>query len=295
MKTVWKILIVLGAIALLLLIAVPVALIATKTLPFGEKVKIIPIKGTITLGDCSPSLIEAGECAQVQTIKELLEEADEDDSVKAIVLDINSGGGYVVASRELMRAVQETEKPVVAWIGEAGASGAYYTASAADYIVADRDSITGSIGVITSVMHYYGLMEKIGVNVTVVKAGNSKDIGSPYRPMTEDEYTEMKDMVDDIYYDFIRDIAKNRNLDVEYTENISGGKLYLGSEAKELGLVDDLGGIDYAVEVAGRLGGIEGEPKVERAEIAESLDDILNRMSVNVGYGIGNTIFKLKS
>ena len=241
----------------------------------GGDVAVIPVHGTITLGGCPGSLFYAESCAQVEEIKKQLKDADGDPAVKAIVLDIYSGGGNVVASRELMRAVRGTEKPVVAWIGEVGASGAYYVASGADRIVADEDSITGSIGVIMFIQHYYELFDEIGINVTVIKAGESKDIGSPYRPMTADERAEMQGIIDKVYRSFISDVAENRNLSFDYVETVSEGNIYLGSDAKKIGLVDELGGLEDAVDLAAELGGIKGEPGVKEPERKISWYDLL--------------------
>ena len=159
----------------------------------GQKILVIPVKGEITMEGCSGSFLTGvPACARVDTIKRKLEHADESSEIKAVVLDINSGGGGVSASRELMEAIKETKKPVVARIGEVGASGAYYAASAADWVIAYKDSMTGSIGVIMTLQHYYGLYGQLGINTTVIKSGNSKDIGSPYRPMEEEERQELK-------------------------------------------------------------------------------------------------------
>ena len=230
----------------------------------GQKVAIIPVKGEITAEGCSASLFSSASCANVASIKEKLKAADKDPSIRAVVLDINSGGGSVVPSRELAYVVKDMKKPVVACIREVGASGAYYVASAADRIIADRDSMTGSIGVIMTLQHMYGLYEKLGLNVTVIKSGKVKDIGSPYRDITPEEKAELTAMVNGIYDDFVYDVALNRNLSVEYVRNVSDGSIYLGKDALNLGLIDELGGIDDAVEVAARLGEIHGEPVVQK-------------------------------
>ncbi|MFH1055280.1 MAG: signal peptide peptidase SppA [Candidatus Altiarchaeota archaeon] len=278
-RTFWKVVVTFGVLGLFVLIIafIMAGLMSGFDMPTigGGDVAIIPIHGEITLGGCPTSILFTESCADVDEIKSQLKEAESDFNVKAIVLDVYSGGGNVVASRELMRAVKKTEKPTVAWIGEIGASGAYYAASAADKVMADEDSMTGSIGVIMPVTHYYGLMDKIGVNVTVLKAGDSKDIASPYRPMTEEEKGELQGMMDKVYYSFTSDVAKNRNLSMAYVSNISQGKIYLGSEAKELGLVDELGGLDDAVKMAAELGGIKGEPGIKRPEKKVKLTDLL--------------------
>lgn len=270
MKTIWKILITFGVFVLFLFSIVGFFMLMGEvfTMPsVDNKVAVIPIKGEITLEECGGSIFGSYQCAQVSVIKKKLEEADEDPTVKAIVLDINSGGGSVVASGELMQAIKETSKPTVAYIGEVGASGAYYAASASDWIIADRNAMTGSIGVIMTLNHYYGLYGKLGINVTVIKAGESKDIGSPYRPITEEEEKELKEMIDNIYYDLIENIAENRkNLSLNDVEKLSDGSIYLGSEAAEKGLIDDIGSMDDAIKKAAELGGIEGEPEIKVEE-----------------------------
>ncbi len=293
METIWKVLITLGVFVLFLFAIVgTLAFIGGVDIPsMGNKVVIIPIKGEITSEGCGGSIFGSYQCAQVNVIKKRLKRADEDPTVKAIVLDINSGGGSVVASGELMRAIRETSKPVVAYIGESGASGAYYAASAADCIIADRNSITGSIGVIMSVSHYYELYEKIGINVTVIKAGGSKDVGSPYRPMSEDEKRELTEMVDSIHRDFIENVAENRNLTFEEVESVADGSIYLGITAKEADLIDEIGNLDDAIQRAAEWGGIEGEPILERAEPDEKISILdlftkYQRNNINIKWAV---------
>jgi protease-4 len=291
MKTFWKVLIVLGVFVFIGASAGLLGYLVYKMGSFGDSVYVVPVKGFITLDECGGDFFSSSSCTTVSDVKEAFEEAEADVTVKAIILDVNSGGGSVVASREMMRVVKSSGKPVVAWVGEAGASGAYYVASAADYIVADRDSIMGSIGVIAEFMHYYGLMDKVGFNVTVIKSGKTKDMGSPYRPMTEEEKELMQGMVDQIYVDFVSDVAENRGLSQDFVENVSRGQVYLGSEALTLGLVDAVGGFDDAVSVAKNLGGIEGEPNILRPERTESLLEMIEKLYgfkyipfYNIGY-----------
>jgi len=292
MKTKWKVLILVLLLLFVTLGVIGIIALAGKfnenELPLlGSKVAIIPIKGMITTESCGVSMFGREQCAEVALVKSRIDAAEGDSSVKAIILDINSGGGSVVATGEMEEIVKNCRKPVVAWIEEVGASGAYYVASATDVIVADKNSVTGSIGVIMTVPHYYGLLGKIGVNMTVIKAGKSKDIGSPYREMTKDEEDELQDMVDTMYYDFVSKVGENRNLPVEYVENISDGSIYLGVEAKDLGLVDVLGGRSKAIEIAAMLGGIEGSPGIVEVRPKRTLMDLLSQMSANLGYGIG--------
>jgi protease-4 len=269
MKTIWKILITLGVFVLFIFAAVgTLALIGQVNLPtIGYSVAVIPIKGEISSDACGGTLLGgAVQCAPASEVADQLKAAEDDPLVKAIVLDIDSGGGGVVASGNMMRAVKDAKKPIVAYIGESGASGAYYVASASDWIIADRNAITGSIGVIMTVQHYYGLYDKLGINVTVIKSGNSKDIGSPYRPMTDKEKNELKKMVDNIYQDFISNVAENRGMEVTEVEKLADGTIYLGAEAKENGLIDDTGSLQDAINKAAELGNITGEPMIKWGE-----------------------------
>jgi protease IV len=279
LRTFWKIAVTFGVLCIFILVIafVIAALVGGTDLTSGSggEVAVIPIYGTITMAGCGGTLLQSESCADVTEIKQQLKDADNDPAVKAIVLDVYSGGGNVVASRELMRAVKNTKKPTVAWIGEIGASGAYYAASAANRTLADEDSMTGSIGVIMFIEHYYGLFDWIGINVTTIKAGNSKDIGSPYRPMTDPEKDELQGMIEKVYDSFVKDVAENRHLEYSYVRNISQGNIYLGSDAKRIGLIDETGGFDDAVRLAGELGGIKGEPSIKRPQKKVGLLDLL--------------------
>jgi protease-4 len=282
MKTFWKVLLTFGILTLFIFVIS--ALLVFLTSGFGGSpslgggyVAVIPIKGDITSGGCGGGLLSGPvACASMNEIKASLNEANNDWSVDAILLDIDSGGGSSVASQELAVAVKDSKKPVVAYIGESGASGAYYIASAARKIVANRNSITGSIGVRMQVEQYYGLMEKLGVNVTVIKAGDDKDAGSPYRPMTDAEQEEFQHLVDKVYDEFVSSVAENRNLSVDYVRSVANGKIYLGSEAKELKLIDELGSFEYAVNVSAMEAGIEGEPKVKMMTQGDSIGGLLS-------------------
>ncbi|MFH1774263.1 MAG: signal peptide peptidase SppA, partial [Methanobacteriota archaeon] len=177
---------------------------------FGDKVALIDIHGTISMS--SDSSIFGEVRATPENFKKALKQAERDSSVKAILLDINCPGGSVVASGEIADAIKNCKKPTIAWLSEIAASGGYYVASAADYIVADRATITGSIGVISMFPEYSRLMEKIGVNVSVIKAGKYKDFSTGYRPMTEEEKEMLESVVYEIYEQFINEVAENRNL-----------------------------------------------------------------------------------
>jgi len=284
MNKAWKIAVTVGVAVLFILAFTGIIYVIGQGIDttgfMGDKVMVIPVHGAISFSGCGGSVLSGRlQCAQMPVIKKQLEKAASDPSIGAVLLEVNSGGGSVVASRELMREVRDFEKPIVAWIGESGTSGAYYIASAADHVVADRNSLTGSIGVIMQIPHYHEFMDEWGFNMTIIKAGDSKDIGSPYRPMKEEEKGELKDIADKIYLDFISDVAENRNLSESYVRNLSKGQIYLGREAENLGLIDSTGGKKQALDKAAELAGIEGKPEVKEEERKVGLVDVLFRGS----------------
>jgi protease-4 len=263
-------------------------------LAFGDKVAVIKIYGTISMSSSSGFLEETR--ATPDKFREALTQAEEDGSVKAILLEINSPGGSVVASDEMALAIKEArnKKPVVAWMGEIATSGAYYIASAADYIVADRGTITGSIGVISVFPEYSKLLQKLGINVTVVKGGMYKDFSMGYRPMTEEERGMLEDLVQEIYDQFLKEVAANRNLSETYVKSVAEGRIYSGTTARELRLVDDIGGEKYAIRKAAELGGIKGEPVVVTYGKKGIFEEFLGKASAGFGYGFAKGLLQGK-
>lgn len=229
----------------------------------GDAIALIRVEGTLIEGEEGTDLFAAG--AYSRTIINQIKRAVDDRSVKAIVLRVNSPGGGIVASddiyREVLRA-RERSKRVVVSMGTLAASGGYYISAGADRIVASPGTMTGSIGVITIVPNAQELMDKIGVQMTVIKSGPHKDEGSPYRPMTEEEMSYFQSMIDQMYGQFVDIVAKGRNMDVETVRRLADGRVYTGQHALELGLVDELGDLERAIDVAKELGGIRGEPRI---------------------------------
>lgn len=213
---------------------------------FGEKVGIIEIKGVIS---------------DSKDIIAHLKQFREDDSIKAIVLRIDSPGGSVGPSQEIFREVRKTigQKKVITSMGTIAASGGYYVAAGTDGIVANPGTITGSIGVIMGFTNFEELIKKIGLVPIVIKSGKYKDTGSPVRQMTEDEEKILQNFVQRIHMQFVKAIAEGRKMDVQKVKSIADGRIFSGEEAKDLGLVDRLGNLDDAIEWAGRLGGIKGK------------------------------------
>ena len=211
-----------------------------------EKVGIIEISGMI---------LDAGK-----TTKQL-KQFREDDNIKAVVLRIDSPGGAVGPSQEIYREAGRTVevKPVIASMGAIAASGGYYVAAAADGIVANPGTITGSIGVLMKLTNFREMFEKIGIYSDVVKSGEHKDIGSPFRSISEKEEKLLQQFVDSVHRQFVSDVAAGRNLAKEEVGAFADGMIFSGEDAKNAGLVDRLGNFNDAVEWAGRKGGIEGK------------------------------------
>lgn len=225
-------------------------------LPSGN-IAVIPITGVIT-EEVSEGLF-GREVVTPDIIKELLKKANQSANIKAIILEINSPGGSPVATDEIASAIKEITKPKISVIKEVGASGGYWIATAADKIFANRMSIAGSIGVTSSRLEYAGLLSKYNVTYRRLVAGELKDAGSPYKEMTSRELQLFQKMLDQIHTFFIQEVAQNRKLPVEKVKEIANGFVYIGEEAKELGLVDELGSRKEAVKMLEQQLNITGE------------------------------------
>jgi len=190
------------------------------------------------------------------------------DQVRAVVLRVESPGGGVVPSQEIYRELArlKEKKPVVASLGGVAASGGYYIASACSAIVANPGTITGSIGVIMELANVEGLLEKLGVKGTVIKAGAYKDLGSPLREMTAAERQVLDAMLGDVHQQFIAAVASGRHMEEAVVRSLADGRVYSGEQAQRLGLVDHLGNLQDAIALAAEKAGVTGEPRVIRAQ-----------------------------
>lgn len=215
----------------------------------GDKVAVLEIEGVIQSS---------------QVLNERLIDLRDDDSVKAIVLRVNSPGGAVGPSQEIYTEVKRAAKvkPVIVSMGSVAASGGYYIAAPAQRILANPGTITGSIGVIMEFTNIEQLLGKLGLKSQVVKSGENKDIGSPTRPMTEKDRRIFQSLIDDVHRQFMTAIAEGRKMDLNKVEALADGRVFTGNQALKAGLVDELGNLQDAIRVAGKLGGIEGEPSV---------------------------------
>ena len=218
----------------------------------GGRIALVEVRGPITRAE--------------DTVKQLIKYR-EDDSVRAIVLRIESPGGAVAPTQEIfdeLGKTREAGKIIVASMGSVAASGGYYIACAADSIVANPGSITGSIGVITVAPSAEDLFEKIGIDWQVVKSGRHKDIGSMNRGMTDEEFGIVQSVVDDVYDQFVGAVASYRPLSREEVVEVADGRIYTGNQALPLGLVDRLGTYQDAISLAGEMAGLPEKPSVIR-------------------------------
>lgn len=256
---------------------------------FSDKIVFIPLKGTI-VSSSSDGIFEEQQATPTGVIS-YLKRAESDSTIKAIILEINSPGGEALASREIVEKVKKIDKPVVAWIRDTGASGAYWIASASDSIVADELSVTGSIGVLGSYLQFEKLMDKYGVTYERLIGGKYKDLGSPYKSLSKEEREILQEKINMIHKIFSDDVNKNRKKDLS---KYSTGEFFLGIEAKEIGLIDHLGGKEKAIEVAKKLAGIEKARTVvfkDKKSLFSSIDKYFTKYSYFIGKGISQGFF----
>ncbi|MBA2862099.1 signal peptide peptidase SppA [Methanococcus maripaludis] len=256
----------------------------------SKNIALINIDGTITSQTSETGLFSEFE-PSVNDYIEWIDDAEKDSNIKAIIIKINSPGGEVIASEKLSRKIKEAseEKVVVAYIETMGTSAAYQAASSTDYILAEKQALVGNIGVRMEILHYYGLMEKLGINVTTIKSGTYKDIMSPTRPMTEEEQKMIESIVDESYYEFVSWVAENRNMTINETLEVADGKIYSGIQAEKVGLVDMTGTEGDAIDIASKMANITN-PEVYVYGGSSSVGIFgmtFNDALCSFGYGLG--------
>lgn len=193
---------------------------------------------------------------------EQMQAFEENQNIKGIIVRVDSPGGAVAPSQEMFRAVQRAreKKKVIISMGNVAASGGYYIACAGERVFANPGTVTGSIGVITQLTNLNQLAELARVDVVTIKSGKFKDMGNPFREFGEEDRGVFQDMVLNIYEQFIRDVAAGRKMDLEKVRQIADGRVYTGEQARDLGLVDELGGLHEAAAWLGKEVGLEGRP-----------------------------------
>jgi protease-4 len=230
---------------------------------FGPRVAVVELEGMIL---------------DVEDLLRDLRSHRDNPVVRAVVVRINSPGGVVGPTQEVHDALQrmrEAGKPVVASLGAVAASGGYYVAVAADRIYANPGTLTGSIGVIIQMANVESLMKKVGVDYVVIKAGHFKDMGNVSRRMTAEERRVLQALLDDVHAQFIQAVAAGRRLDDATVRRFADGRVFSGVQAKALGMLDELGGLEEAIDAAGQMAGLDVPPRVIPPRRRFSVFDLL--------------------
>ena len=277
-----------GAFVLLAAIVIAIALTVSPDeateFSFSDRIQVVDIEG---------------ELVQSAPILQQLKRYEDSNSVKAILLNIDSPGGGVAVSQEiyaeLKRLREKKDKTIVAYLSSTGASGAYYVACAANKIVANPGTIVGSIGVIAEWVSYAELLEWAKLKEIVFKTGEFKDTGSPTRPLTENERKYFQGLIDDMYVQFLEAVSSGRKLDLQEVRSIADGRVFTGRDAKERKLIDEIGNFQDAVDLTAKLSGISGKPRLlrlnrPRVTLLDVLTTDLSRLVPFNGQGMKSQI-----
>jgi len=259
-----------GVLVLFVLTVWLILAVSDDGLPGGARVAVVEVEGVIGVG--------AERGLDPESIIRTLGEYRDDPSVRAVVLRIDSPGGVVAPTQEIFTAVRrlrEAKKPVVASLGSIAASGGYYVAVSADRIFASPGTLTGSIGVVMQLANVEGLLKKVGVEYVVVKAGAYKDVGNFARAMTPEERRILQSLLDDVYDQFITAVAEGRGLEPQAVRAFAEGRIYSGRQAQGLKMVDEMGGLEDAIEAAAKMAGLPPKPKVLYPRRRFSLRELL--------------------
>ena len=247
----------------------------------ASRIAVVPVEGTIatadnTVGGIQPTTTPEG-------LADALRQAGQDTSVVAVVIEVNSPGGGVTASDEMHQSIldfrENTGKPVVVSMGDTAASGGYYISTAADRIVANETTLTGSLGVIFQLNNFAEAAEKYGIKQVVIKSGKYKDMGNAFREMTPDEREIIQSIVDESYSEFVGVISEGRGIPEDRVREIADGRVYSGLQAKKLGLVDSFGELDDAAATAGNLAGTSDTTVVRYVQQPSFTDTLLARLA----------------
>jgi len=247
-----------------------------------DKIAIVKLNGEImeTVSGYSSTIITPSQTSKV------FRKLRNDSLVKAVVVYVNSPGGAVVPTDQIYNQIMELrkKKPVIVVLGGVAASGGYYIAAAADEIVASPATITGSIGVIAKIPNFSGLLDKVGVNTATIKSGLYKDMGSSDRSMTEEEKVIFQSLITDSYDLFVSTIVKGRQMDEATVRKLADGRIYSGKQAFNNGLVDHLGDINTAINVAQKSSGVRN-PTILEYKLSSWFESFMDMSTKNLGIG----------
>lgn len=268
-----KALIVLGILAALIVVIVGAVLymaadpdqksqLKSNLLGHKDKVAVVYLEGSM-VADKSSDAADDGSAFSSDVVK-ALRKATDDSDVKAIVIRVNSPGGTPVAAEEIISQINRTKqkKPVVVSMGDMATSAAYYVSSNTNKIYANPDTFTGSIGVIWVFKNKTRYYSEEGINFYIAKSGNFKDVGADWRGLSDSEKSYIESIINESYDRFVTSVATGRNLSVDQVRKIADGRVYTGTSAKNMGLVDELGSLYDAINEAASIGGIQGKPEI---------------------------------
>ncbi|NTW60085.1 MAG: signal peptide peptidase SppA [Nitrospirae bacterium] len=254
-----------------------------------DKVLVLDISGIIMGGETGSPLSGRKKPGLIARVREALDRARQDTQVKAVVLRVNSPGGGVTASdilyHELKTFKQETGVTLVAHIMDVGASGAYYAALAADAITAQPTSVTGSIGVIMYRVDATGLMQKVGIQTVEIVSADKKGIGSPFRPLSDDERKIFQGFIDSLYGRFTGLVAEERRMTPDAVKKVADGRIFTSREAQAGGLIDGIGYLEDAIELAKKKAGLPEARVVTYFRPGEYRDNIYSMNLINIDLG----------
>ena len=233
----------------------------------NPKLAIINAVGPIMTGKSSSDTFSGDTTIGSETLCTAIRQANEDATVKAIVMRVDSPGGSALASDLIWRELELVKKPLVISMGDVAASGGYYIAMNADKIFAEPGTITGSIGVVGGKLATQGLFDKIGINTSIITRGKNAGVMSTTTPFSDSERQAMQEMMNDIYKQFTTKAATGRKMEYEKLEKLARGRIYTGLQAKELGLIDEIGTISDAIVEAKKLAGLKADDKLEKLEL----------------------------
>jgi protease-4 len=246
----------------------------------GDKIAVVEINDVIMTSEKT-----------VEQIKKYRE----DKSIKAIIIRMNTPGGGVAASQEIYEEVKKTRdsgKIIVVSMGSLAASGGYYISMGSSLIVANPGTLTGSIGVIAQFLSIKDLAEKLGLNQTVIKSGELKDAGNPFREMNDKDKAYFQDVVDNSFGQFLDVVSKERKMPMDKLMQYANGRVFTGLQAKEYGLIDSLGTFEDAIRITSKMAGIEGEPRIVREKKKISLFETIIGGTMEDVTGIKEKLFE---
>jgi protease-4 len=241
----------------------------------GDTIELISLNGAIS-DDAASSLLSSSGGITPSFVRHSIEDAENNDSVKAIVLKLNSPGGSVGASQEIAYIIRDASVPVIVFGGDMVASGAYYISSQADSIICKPGTLVGSIGVISEFPDLNGLYEKLGIKMQTIKSGRNKDMFS--RTLTPEETRKFQTLSDEIYMQFVTDVAKGRGINKTKVKGLATGEVFAATQAKKLKLIDEVGGYQDAIDLAADIANIK-DPTVEEYKGPSFLDSFFGSTS----------------